>query len=49
MKRDWSDKSWLRSEEESPTLIEVLGWIVTWAIFLGLLLVLMSYEPALRC
>lgn len=49
MKRDWSDKSWLRSEKESPTFIEVLGWIAMWAVFLGLLFVLMSYEPALRC
>lgn len=47
MKRDWSDKSWLRGSE--PRAMEVIGWTIGWAVFLGLLFVLMCYEPALRC
>lgn len=47
MKRDWLDKSWLRGSE--PRALEVIGWTIVWAVFLGLLFVLMHYEPALRC
>ena len=36
-------------KRSEPTTIDVLGWIAMWAVFLGLLFLLMHYEPALRC
>lgn len=32
-----------------PRALEVIGWTIGWAVFLGLLFLLMHYEPALRC